>query len=89
MKNYKVEKQLDVKEVSAEDYLTSDLYDFYLDIITHSDSLDKLTASEMQHVLGSMENIEKKLCNKFGKDASFRIYFDEEHQMEYVKWQKK
>lgn len=76
------EPWFNVNDVTAENYLSSDLHDFYLDIKAFDYRLEKLTDEERQHVFDSLENIEKKLCDKFGENASFRIYFDEEQQVE-------
>ncbi len=69
--------------VTAKDYLTNDLHDFYIYIHIHDYRFKKLTEDEQKHILDSLEDIEKALCEKYGKHASFEIYFDSEHKAEY------
>ena len=72
-----------VNEVTAGDYLKSDLHDFYLYIRAHDYRLEKLSEKEQQNVLDSMEAIAEKLCDRYGEDASFEIYLDDAHKAEY------
>lgn len=78
------EEWFQVNEISAGNYLSCNLYDFYIYIRTFDYKLEKLTDTQQQHVLDSMESIENRLLEKYGSDASFELYFDEEHQVEYV-----
>lgn len=65
--------------VSVSDYLTSDLYDFYLWIHAHDYKVDKLTAAERQHLMGSLGTIETALRNTYGEHADYEIYLDAAH----------
>jgi len=71
-------------KVNAENFLACDLYDFYLYIRAFDYKVEKLTDEEQQNLFNSFENIQKKLLQKYGKNASFEIYFDKEHKVEYI-----
>jgi len=71
-------------KVTAENYLSWDLGDFYIEISDYKYRLDELTDQERQNVFDSLKNIEKKLLEKYGDNASFEICFDEEYQVEYI-----
>lgn len=71
-------------QVSASDYLTSDLYDFYLWIHAHDYKVEKLTESERQHLMGSIGKIETLLHNTYGEHADYEIYLDAEHTSEFT-----
>ncbi len=73
-----------VNDVTAENFLATDLYDFYIDIFAFDYKIEKLTEQERQVLFNSMENIERKLLQKYGENASFEIYFNDAHQVEYV-----
>lgn len=72
-----------VNKVTAGDYLEYDAHDFYIHIRAHDYRLEKLSAKEQWNVLNSLEPITKKLCKKYGDDASFWIYFDDNHTVDY------
>lgn len=82
------EDWFNINDVSAENYLSYDLHDFYLYIRAHDYRLEKLTDEQQQNVLNSMERIEQKLLETYGENASFQIYFDSEHKVEYVDGEK-
>ena len=69
-----------VKDVSAQNY---DKHEFYIYIRSYDYKLDKLTDEEKRHIFDSMEKIEKNLLEKYGNNASFEIYIDENHKTEY------
>lgn len=69
--------------VSAENYLATDLYDFYLDIRIYDYKLEQLSENEQENVINSLENIEYSLLEKYGDNASFEIHYDE-YDVEYV-----
>lgn len=71
------------RDASAEDYLNSDLYEFYLDIMAFDYMFDKLEPEENQATLDAFDAIQEKLLLLYGENASFSIYFDEEHNVEY------
>ena len=69
--------------VTAENYLASDLYDFYLVIRIHGYRLEQLSEQEQENVVNNLENIEKRLLEKYGDNASFEIICDK-YSVEYV-----
>lgn len=77
------EPWFNVGDISAEHYLSYDLHDFYLYIRAFDYRLEKLTGEEQQNVFDSMEAMEQKLCDRFGEYASFEIYLDADHKVEY------
>ena len=78
------EEWFTVDKATAYNYLSCDLHDFYLYIRAHDYKLNKLTDEEKQNVLNSLENIEQKLLEKYGGNASFKIYLDNENKLEYI-----
>lgn len=73
-----------VNNISAENFLACDLYDFYIDIFAFDYKVKKLSKQEQQTLFDSMKTIENKLLQKYGKKASFEIYFDKEHKAKYI-----
>jgi hypothetical protein len=71
--------------VTAKDFLTSSLCDFYLDIRAYDYRLERLTTEEQQNVLNSFEAIRDTLLDLYGEYASFRIYLDGDHRAEYFR----
>lgn len=72
-----------IEGVTADNYLASELYDFYLLIRIHDYRLGELSEQGQENVVNSLESIEKRLLEKYGDHASFEIYYDE-YQVEYV-----
>ncbi len=70
--------------VTAGDYLSCDLHDFYLEIRAHDYRLEKLTEEEYQETAKALPDIAAELLEEFGDSASFTIYFDGELWAEYV-----
>lgn len=77
-----------VNSISAENFLACDLHDFYIDILAFDYKVAKLTEEEQQILFNSIKTIEKKLVQKYGENASFKIYFDKEYKVEYVDGEK-
>lgn len=73
------------KDVSAEKFLETDLHEFYLDIKAFDYKVNKLTDEEQQILWNSLNKIENTLLYRFEDNASFELYFDKEHQVEYSK----
>lgn len=73
-----------VDNVSAENFLACDLHDFYIDIFAFDYKVEKLTEQEQKILFDSIKTIERKLLQKYGENASFEIYFDKEHKVEYI-----
>lgn len=74
-----------IENATAENFLACDLHEFYLDIKAYDYRANKLTTHEQQNLFDSLEKIEKKLLDKFGNNASFKIYFDKDNKVEYSK----
>lgn len=77
-----------VEKATAEHYLTSDIIPFYIDIVAFDYRLEKLTLQEQQNVIDSLEKIEKLLLERYGGDATFSIYINEEYKVRYKKGEK-
>ena len=77
------EEWFTAEKARAEDYLSYELQDFRISISAHDYYIKKLTVQERQNVFDSLEKIEKKLLDRYGDIASFRIFFDAEHKVEY------
>ena len=69
--------------LTAGDFLSSDLYDFYIDILLFDYKFEKLSEEEQEHVLNSFEEIQNMLLLKYGEYASFDMCFDEAHRVQY------
>lgn len=77
------ESWFNINDVSVESYLNNANHDFYLDIFAYNYRVEKLNEDERQHMYNSMENIEKKLLEKYGENADFEIYFAEGYKVKY------
>lgn len=75
-------------EISANHYLSMDAHDFYIDIKAFDYRVEKLSDAEKTHLMNSLDTIEQAMCDRFGEYASFKIYFDQEHRVEYENGQK-
>lgn len=71
-------------EVSAEDFLVYDFHDFYLYIRAYDYRLEKLTTEQQTDIMESMDELTEKILQEYGEDASFEIYLDDEHKVEYT-----
>lgn len=70
------EPWFNVDGVTAENYLATDLYDFYLRIGVYDYNTEKLSEEEKDNIADGLEEIEERLLEEYGEDASFEIYFD-------------
>lgn len=64
-------------QIKAEDYLKTDLYDFYITMHTYSYRVEKLTEDEQEHLKGSLEEIEQALDEKYGEYADYEVNITE------------
>ena len=71
-----------IKDVSAEDYLSYDKHEFYIYIRSYDYKLNKLSDEEKENVLNSLEKIEKDLLERYGENASFEIYIDANNKVD-------
>ncbi len=78
----------DLEDVTAYNFLKYDEHDYYLLIRAHDYRLDQLSEAEKKVADESIEEIEKKLCKLYGKDADFEIIYDGELISEYSKGRK-
>lgn len=56
---------------------------FYIDIKAYDYRIKKLSDTEKDHLMNSLETIEQGLRDKYGEHASYKIYFDDFHQAEH------
>lgn len=77
-----------VEEVSAEHYLTSDKHLFYIDIFAFDYRFEKLTEQEQKNVINGLEEIERRLLERYGEHATFSIYINEENKVRYKNGEK-
>ena len=76
-----------VEGVTAENYLATDLYDFYLYIGVHEYKMENLSEEERENVEDSLDDIEERLLDEFGDNASFEIHYND-FDVEYVDGEK-
>ena len=69
--------------MTAEDFLQSDLNDFYLDIYAYDYRVDDLTSDERRHLLGSLTDIENLLKDTYGDYVDYEIYLGDGCRAEY------
>ena len=69
-------------EVSVEDYMDTDLYDFYIWIHAYDYRVEKLAPEEQQHLMDSLGDIEQKLKATYGDDVPYEIYLGEDIRAE-------
>lgn len=60
--------------VNAEDFLRTDLHDFYIDILAYDYRVEKLTEEEQQHLMDSLDTIEQALQTRFGDYTDYEIF---------------
>lgn len=70
-------------DVTAEDFLHSDLNDFYIDIYAYDYRVDDLTSDERKHLLGSLTDIENLLKDTYGDYVDYEIYLGDGCRAEY------
>lgn len=70
-------------QITAGDYLECDLHDFYIDVFAYDYRVEKLTEEQRRHMMDSYDDIERALQEKYGENADYEIFFDEEHCTEH------
>lgn len=70
-------------DVTAENFLRSDLNDFYIDIYAYDYRVDKLSSDERRHLLGSLTDIESALKAAYGDYVDYEIYLGDGCRAEY------
>lgn len=71
-------------EVTADDFLQSDLNDFYIDVFAYDYRVDKLSSNERAHLLGSLTDIENALKDTYGDYVDYEIYLGDGCRAEYT-----
>lgn len=77
------EPWFNIQEVDAEQYLRSDLYDFFIDILAYNYRVDDLSEVEQQHLFSSLGDIEQALRDAYGEYVDYKIYLGEGFLAEY------
>lgn len=77
------ESWFNVEQISASEYLKTDLYDFYIRILAYDYRVEKLTQEEQAHLFGSLAEMEKALQEAFCAYADYDIYLGEGYTAEY------
>lgn len=80
------EAWFNITDATVTEYLTTELYDFYLYIRVHDYKFEKLTDEEKARVQKSLQEAEQTLLERYGKNASFEIYFGENQGAEHVEY---
>lgn len=73
-----------VNDIKAENYLSLDSNKFYIDILAYDYKVEKLLEIEKQNLYDSIHELELKLLEKYGDNASFKIHFNQEYNVEYI-----
>lgn len=79
------EDWFNVEEIKAINYLNIDPNKFYIDIFTYDYKLEKLSEEEKSNLYNVLVDTEKKLLEDYQDKASFRIFFNDEYDVEYEK----
>ena len=69
--------------VTVGDFLSCELYDFYLRISIYDYRFEQLTSQEQQHVLDCFLPLQNLLLEQYGDHASFELYFGEDMDVSY------
>lgn len=64
-----------IEQSSAENYLKTDLYDFYIWIRIFDYKFNKLPEDKKENVIQRMLSIENELIEKYGNNASFELIY--------------
>ena len=68
------EPWFNIQEVDAEQYLHSDLYDFFIDVFAYNYRVDDLSEAEQQPLFSSLSDIEQALRDAYGEYVDYKIY---------------
>ena len=75
-----------VADATVENYLECELHDFYILIRVHDYLFKKLTNEQKERVQVRLKEVEDILLDRYGKYASFEIYFGEESGLKSVEY---
>lgn len=70
--------------ITADDFLVTELHDFYIWIHIYDYRFQNLSEEEQQHVTDSFEAIQQTLVRQYGEHASFEIYLGDGYSVEYI-----
>ncbi len=70
-------------QITAADYLETELYDFYLRFLAFDYRVEKLEEEERQHLMESLDELEQALRETYGDYADYEIYLGEGYKAEY------
>lgn len=77
------EEWFTAEKISAEKFLSCELYDFFVDINLYDYKFEKLSEEQQNNIFENFDVIKEMLLEEYGDNASFNIYFDAEHKCEY------
>ncbi|MCD8321515.1 MAG: hypothetical protein LUC89_01335 [Oscillospiraceae bacterium] len=71
-----------VENSTAENYLKTDLYEFYIDILAYDYKFNQLSDEDQADLLNSLDEIEQLLLDTYGEYAAYEIYLGEGYSAE-------
>lgn len=77
------ESWFNIQDSDVSHYLDTNLYEFYIEIKAYDYKFNKLSDKEKQEVYDKIEIIEKELLDRYKDNASFEVWVDSEHIIEY------
>jgi len=72
------------KDATAEKYLETELYDFYIYIQVKDYRIENLSDEQREVLTNSYEKIIDDMCERFEENASFEIYFGSDKRAKYI-----
>ena len=69
-------------QVTAQDYLQSDLYDFYVWIRVYDYRAEQLPAEQQQSLKDSLDDVVQALQDAYGSDVGYEVYLGEGYRAE-------
>lgn len=78
------EDWFNIYDADAEEYLETELHNFYIYIRAYDYKINKLSDTEKQTLFSSISVIENNLLKDFGSNASFEIYFTNDYSTKYL-----
>ncbi|MCD7894538.1 MAG: hypothetical protein LUG60_12700 [Erysipelotrichaceae bacterium] len=76
------EDWFNVNDSTAYNYLKTDLYDFYIDILAFDYKFEKLSDEDQEDLLNSLDDIVQLLEDTYGEYAKYDIYLGEGYSLE-------
>ncbi len=69
---------------TAENYLETDLYDFYINIRVYDYRAKKLSHDQYEALMNGYTEIIQAMCERFDENADFEIYFSPQQKAKYI-----